>query len=116
MSDFKGKVYQIGGVYEFSDDGVDWALDYLLEVGNNPDCPFKANQHEWELIREANYTMGTITPAPIELVNHNAYMFNIRGSEVIGLYCSDTETLTGGRYCLHYSAVSNIRLMTVEKK
>jgi hypothetical protein len=62
---YEGKVYQIGSVYEFSDDGVDWALDYLLEVGNNPTCPFEAKKYEWELIRKANYTMGTITPASI---------------------------------------------------
>jgi hypothetical protein len=118
MSDCKtvtheGNVYQIGSVYEFSDDGVDWALDYLLEVGNNPTCPFEAKQYEWELIRKANYTMGTITPAPIDLIDGNAYMFNVQGNEVIGLYSSDDETLTSARYCLHYSMMSNIRPMTV---
>ena len=122
MSDCKtvtydGKVYQIGGLYEFSDEGKEWAVDELLLVGERESYPFEARQFEWELIREANYTMGTITTAPpIELIDGAAYTFNIRGDEVIGLYDLEDGTLTGGRYCLHYSAVSNIRLMTVEKK
>ncbi len=71
MSDCKtvtydGKVYQIGGLYEFSDEGKEWAVDELLLVGERESYPFEARQFEWELIREANYTMGTITPAPPE--------------------------------------------------
>jgi hypothetical protein len=121
MSDLKtvtheGKVYQIGGIYEFSDSGDYWTIDELLSIEGTVGYPFKVKDCEWSLIREAKSKIGTITHAPIELVNHNAYMFNIKGDEVIGLYCSDTETLTGGRYCLHYLAVSNIRLMTVEEK
>jgi hypothetical protein len=61
-----GKVYQIGSVYEFSDEGKDWALDELLSVGEGGFNPFEARQYEWKLIREVNYFMGTITPAPPE--------------------------------------------------
>jgi hypothetical protein len=71
MSDCKtvtheGKVYQIGSVYEFSDEGKDWALDELLSVGEGGFRPFEARQYEWTLIREVNYFMGTIAPAPPE--------------------------------------------------
>jgi hypothetical protein len=124
MSDCKtvtheGNVYEIGSVYEFSDDGVDWALDYLLEVGNNPTFPFEAKQYEWELIRKANYTMGTITPAPIDLIDGNAYMFNPHNTtllDVIGLY----EKKTNQFYCNGWSIIlahcSIIRPMTVAEK
>jgi hypothetical protein len=61
---YEGKVYQIGGVYEFSDDGVDWGMDILLGAGGNSSFPFDAKTYEWMFIREAAYEMGTITAAP----------------------------------------------------
>jgi hypothetical protein len=63
---YEGKVYQLGGVYEFSDYGKDWALDELLSVGEGGVNPFEARQYDWKLIREVNYFMGTITSAPPE--------------------------------------------------
>jgi hypothetical protein len=114
----EGKVYQLGGVYEFSDKGRDWALDELLYLDEGKALPFCTRQYEWELIREASYSMGTITPAPIELIDGAAYMFDCdEHSNVIALFSKG-----GGLFLIHDGAVfnasacTNIRLMTVESK
>jgi hypothetical protein len=116
---YEGKVYQLGGVYEFSDKGRDWALDELLYLDEGKDLPFCTREYEWQLIREANYSMGTITPAPIELINGAAYMFdphNTKLLDVIGLYeKNNNQFYFNGRHVV-LAHCSNIRLMTVESK
>jgi hypothetical protein len=114
---YEGKVYQLGGVYEFSDGGRDWALDELLYLDEGKDLPFCTREYEWQLIREASYSMGTITPAPIELVNGAAYMFDYRASkDVIGIYSVCTETISSIGDDFISKNCTNIRLMTVESK
>jgi hypothetical protein len=115
---YEGKVYQIGGVYEFSDDGVDWGMDILLGAGGNPTFPFDAKKYEWELIREAAYAMGTITPAPVELVDGNAYMFDYHENRkaIVGVYSQGEESFLTRMGILRPWNVTNIRLMTVEEK
>jgi hypothetical protein len=123
MSDIKtvtheGKVYQIGGVYEFSDAGKDWTVDELLSVGDSSIFPFNARQYEWELIREVNCTIGTITPAPVELVDGAAYTFDYHKNRKssIGVYSKFHNTfLTVGHDYFVFDC-TNIRLMTVESK
>jgi hypothetical protein len=114
----EGKVYQIGGVYEFSDEGEDWAVDELLSVGVSSTYPFNARQYEWELIREVNCTIGTITPAPIELVDGAAYTFDYNGRKVdqVGVYDEPSSRFYFPMGHTPTSACTNIRLMTVESK
>jgi hypothetical protein len=113
---YKGKVYQLGGVYEFSDKGRDWALDELLYLDEGKDLPFCTREYEWQLIREASYSMGTITPAPIELIDGAAYMFDYAGRQLIGLCNVSTEQFLTTESRILYSYCTNIRLMTVESK
>jgi hypothetical protein len=115
---YDGKVYQIDQDYLFSVRGTTWVYEKLTGIDDNYSKPFCTAFNEWRYIKEVpvSESMGTITPAPIELIDGNAYMFNIKGTEVIGLYDLQDGTLTGGRYCFYASAVSNIRLMTVESK
>jgi hypothetical protein len=124
MSDCKtvtheGKVYQIGGVYEFSDDGVDWAMGILLVVGASPIFPFEARKYPWKLIREVNYTIGTITTAPpIELIDGEVYMFGYGNRlNAVGVYDKWEKRFyhLRGMY-FGFEDCTNIRLMTVEKK
>ena len=125
MSDCKtvtheGKVYQIGGVYEFSDDGDYWAIDLLASIECAKAYPFKVVGWEWSLIRETESTIGTITLASIELVDGNAYMFDeeVRCSNknCIGIYEKHGHRFHLKNYITDASACTNIRLMTVEKK
>jgi hypothetical protein len=126
MSDCKtvtheGKVYQIGGIYEFNDEGTigdAWEVDELLGASKGKSYTFEARRYEWELIREVNSTIGTITLAPIELIDGNAYMFNYHGKKGIsGIYDKDTDRFyyQGGSY-IPLDYCTNIRPMTVEKK
>jgi hypothetical protein len=117
---YKGKVYQLGGVYEFSDKGIDWALDELLYLDEGKSLPFCTRQYEWELIREASYSMGTITPAPIEYIDNAPYIFEVGGSQHLGFYEKSQEAFfdrdDGGDEVAKLSDCTNIRLMTVESK
>jgi len=112
----KGSVYKIGGVYEFSDSGKAWAVDELLSVGDCSIFPFNAREYEWELIREFNCTVGTITPVPVELIDGNAYMFDYKGRQLTGLCNVSTEQFLTTESRILYSYCKNIRLMTVESK
>jgi hypothetical protein len=113
-----GQVYQIGSVYEFSDGGKDWAIDELLSIDEDKALPFEARQYEWTLIREVNYFMGTITLAPIELINGAAYMFDYHKNRkpAIGVYSEANNTFLTVGYNYFVFDCTNIRLMTVESK
>jgi hypothetical protein len=119
MSDCKtvtheGNVYELDKHYLF---GISQQLHKLLKIDKLSDYPFrvmdKGDENGFKTMHLVDLDAGTITPAPIDLIDGNAYMFNVQGNEVIGLYSSDDETLTSARYCLHYSMMSNIRPMTV---
>ena len=113
---YKGNVYQIGGVYEFSDDGVDWVVNKLMGVLVSGDLPFDTKKFGWKLIREVNYTIGTITPAPVELIDGAAYMFDYKDVASIGLYEASTLRFIQVNGFTCSSRCTNIRLMTVGSK
>jgi hypothetical protein len=118
----EGNVYEVGKRYVFTDSlplGDDFTvsrLNFIYVPNSDPSYVFDSEGLPYRYavsLNEVNLDAGTITPEPIELIDGNAYMFNVQGNEVIGLYSSDDETLTSARYCLHYSMMSNIRPMTV---
>ncbi len=76
----EGKVYQIGGLYEFSDNGHKVYIDTLADI-NNSDNPFVDREgFGWKLLREIqNPIMGTIKDAPIELEDGCVYQFDFGG-------------------------------------
>lgn len=84
----KGKVYQIGGLYEFSDDGERWYHAILSRIDEGSDF-FFINHGEvaWRYIRHNQTPIGTIEDAPIELEDGCPYQFNHRGSNYMGVYC-----------------------------
>jgi hypothetical protein len=74
----KGNVYEIGGVYEFSDGGDYWTIDSLVSIDCAVAYPFKVRDCEWSLIREAEYKIGTIAPAPIEPTMADLFVSDFR--------------------------------------
>ncbi len=76
-----GMVYEIGKLYEFSDCGKIWDAGCLLGTGN--DGMFEGENEYWMKCRECQSQIGTVTPAPVELVDGKAYMFDFR--ELIGI-------------------------------
>ena len=111
----EGKVYQIGGIYEFSDGGDQYHLDVLESINCGDTYPFNVHCDRWKLIRAVNSTIGTITPAPIELVNGNAYMFDYHGNRkaIVGVYNQEEESFLTRMGILRPWNATNIRLMTV---
>jgi hypothetical protein len=123
MSDCKtvtheGKVYQIGKDYLFSLNELDWTYEKLTDIDGGYEKVFCTQSYEWRYIKEipVSRTMGTITPAPIELIDGAAYMFDYKGASYIGIFTSpphrfiQVDGWTLATYC------TNIRLMTLEKK
>ena len=110
----KGNTYQIGKVYAFSDYGEEWEHDILKEFQEDSRHPCHGESENWNLIRAIEPSgLGTITPAPIELIDGGAYMFNYQGRQGVGLYEEDDNSffMVGQSYNLENC--TNIRLMTV---
>ena len=111
----EGKVYEIGKDYLFSLNELDWTYSKLTDIDGGHAKVFCTQENEWRHIKEipASETIGTITPAPIELIDGDAYMFNYRGDEGIGLYEEDESLffMVGCSYNLENC--TNIRHMTV---
>jgi hypothetical protein len=113
--EYEGNVYQIGKPYLFSMSGVTWYYDNLIDIDGGYSKPFCTKSKEWLYIKEVptSENMGTITPAPIDLIDGNAYMFDYKGASYIGIYASpphrfiQVDGFTLSSYC------TNIRPMTV---
>jgi hypothetical protein len=112
----EGNVYEIGKYYLFRMHSVTWTLGILEKINNSDTCYFCTPFKEWLYIKEipASEHLGTITPAPIELIDGNAYMFDYEGVSCTGVYEAVTERFyfTRGRHILA-SYCTNIRPMTV---
>jgi hypothetical protein len=118
---YEGKVYQINKYYLFSDDGINVVLGRLIHINRASDHPFNTCQSDlFRYAKEVSCleSVGTITPAPIELVDGAAYMFDCDSDvDVIGLFSKG-----GGLFVKNNGAAfnacfcTNIRLMTVESK
>ena len=114
----EGNVYEIGKDYLFSRDGINWTYDKFVGIDGGYSKPFCTLNMEWLYIKEvpASKNMGTITPAPIELIDGAAYMFNINGTWV-GFYregrnCFFTQLVNGNKIA-SVNECTNIRPMTV---
>jgi hypothetical protein len=112
-----GNIYQIGKQYSFSDDGSNWTTSSLKSISYASDFPFRSD-FSWKLIKEFESSdVGTITPAPIELVNGAAYMFcDSDKVENLGIFNCKTNMFINNNGLTSASFCTNIRLMTVESK
>ena len=119
----QGHVYEIGQSYLFSDGGDYWHCLRLKRIVKGYPTRFETwvtptKFTVFDFIDElpASENIGTITPAPIELVDGAAYMFDYKHESYIGIYTSPPHRFivvdgwTLASYC------TNIRLMTVESK
>ncbi len=113
----KGNIYQIGRSYEFSSDGDMWELGVLDDYTEDVIFPFRSNtgnQLRWfQMIRLQQVPVGTITEAPVELVDGEYYQFDygimsaikggydkkgdyfwVKGSTLPTKQCTDIKPLT----------------------
>jgi hypothetical protein len=114
------KVYQIGQDYLFSQNGLLWIYNKLIEAHHSHNC-FSTCDMDYSYIKEvpASENMGTITPAPIELIDGNVYTFDL-ATQWVGFYVKERDSFFSGRSSGNKIAKApeckNIRLMTVESK
>jgi hypothetical protein len=122
MSDIKtvtheGQVYQLEKPYLFSISGVTWFYAKLIDIDGGCSKPFCTKFKEWRYIKEvsASEEFGTITPAPIELIDGAAYMFDL-ATQWVGFYVKERNSFFSGRSSGNklagVSECKNIRLMT----
>ena len=116
-----GKVYQIDQEYLFSNDGTHLVYGRLKAICPKSSYPFEA--HDGFLCKYIGLIQdckdqGTITPAPIELINGAAYMFDAKFiRNAVGIYHKSSHKMyfTEGM-CAEAEWLENVRLMTVESK
>jgi hypothetical protein len=120
----EGNVYEIGKPYLFSDGGNYWHLLKLKRVVVGGPLPFEvwltaSKSTVFSLIKEvpASGYLGTITPAPIELIDGNAYMFDEKipysNKDCIGIYENHKHKFHLKNYSVFVESCTNIRPMTV---
>ncbi len=112
----KGNVYQIGAVYEFSDNKEDWELDTLTGVDlESTNYIYEGTRDKCRYIRECQAPIGTITEAPVDLVDGECYQFDYYAGDTFrGVYDKEggyfwvKAQLVLAKYC------SNIKPLTVD--
>ena len=115
----EGKVYQIGKKYFVGNVN---RLGMLIRIDELSNYPFIVSENGLEFAYSKLYAgdpdMGTITPAPIELIDGAAYMFDYEGRKVdrIGIYLKHDNHFVFPIGYIHTTNCTNIRLMTVESK
>jgi len=111
----KGKVYQAGGLYEFSDDGEHWHVDTLEGIEQPTQYPYETLSGDYKLIRVCKASLGTIEEAPIELIHGECYQFtNNYGNEYKGFFSARQGVFFRTGACDAPSKCTNIKLLTVE--
>ncbi len=119
----KGNIYQIGRSYEFSSDGDIWELGVLDDYTEDDILPFRSNtgnhlQLRWfQMIRLQQVPVGTITEAPIELIDGECYQFDhidaIWDKPVKGIYCEESNSFTLALSTILTRIAVNIKPLTV---
>jgi hypothetical protein len=113
-----GKVYQINQEYLFSDNGTNLTYGRLKAICPKSTHPFESSDvffYKYIAMLSDCKDQGTITCAPIKLIEGNAYKFDCDDHiDVIGLFSK-----CGGLFLIHDGAVfnscfcTNIRPMAV---
>ena len=115
---YQADIYDIGAVYEFSIKGIFWVIGSLASIECEEVCFFKDERGgEWPLIRESQSTIGTITPAPLELIHGNAYTFShpTYQKPVVGIYNVGTERFIASNLATLARTCTGIREMIVKE-
>jgi len=111
----KGKVYQVGAVYEFSDDGKVWYKDTLKDIHQDmSDQICVGLWRNYNFIRVCEVKAGTITEAPVELIDGECYQYTDQlGNERRGYFSEDFDRFYRTGSWSYRSECTNIKLLTV---
>ena len=116
----EGQVWQIGEMYQFSDDGANWVGVPLKGFAGKVAAPCQdSNSHRWKHIRPIDPAdLGTVTPVPVELVDGSVYVFSVGASVIkgIGFYDEYVHAFYSGPMTIaHVTSCTNIRLLEEAK-
>lgn len=89
--DSHGNELEIGKVYEFSKDKLDWFFSKLIDVGSSKFYKYKTDNGFCNHIRECQSPLGTIKKAPVKLVDGKAYQFEYIAGKFIGIYSENGD-------------------------
>ncbi len=110
------KVYQVGGLYEFSDAGKNWYVGVLEGTQPKSNYPYRTySGHGYKLIRACEAKIGTVEDAPVKLIDGECYQYEDRyGHKHKGFFLAGTDRL----YCttgaiVDPSRCTNIKHLTV---
>ena len=82
----EGTIYQIGKAYLVDDGDNNWILIVLRSVVSSSSLPFRSSLMGYRACKEAPAdSVGTITPAPIDLDHGKAYTFDYTLSGGVGV-------------------------------
>jgi len=111
----KGKVYQVGGLYEYSDYGKHWCVDALEGIQPESNYPYRTySGHGFKLIRVCKANLGTITEAPVKLKNGECYRYtDLYGNERKGFFSARRGVFFRTEGCDAPSECTNIKLLVV---
>jgi hypothetical protein len=113
-----GMQYELGKLYEFSDskdfsDSIVETLEATHPEGNGK--KFETNRTYWSYCREFDRELlGTITPAPVDLVDGAVYEFVTKFGKYCGFYLKCGERFTihpDGTYVLRSDTLITTRLV-----
>jgi len=116
--DKDGNGWEVGSVYEFSDDGEEWSLvaferyfkTRVYQYHDIDDC-------SWRYIRECQSPIGKIHRKPVELVDGSYYQFTYNDNEMVSKYCLAThEFVLNNILFINASKCSNIIRLVPEVK
>jgi hypothetical protein len=115
----EGQVYQIDKPYLFLNTNKKWEFGYLTKVNSTSQFPFINHLSEdfisIKCLPVFSGGFGTITPAPIELIDGAAYTFDYHKNRkpAIGVYSKSENTFITVGHDYFVFDCTNIRLMTV---
>ncbi len=111
-----GKVYQVGAVYEFSNDGKRWCVDTFEGIHQYVRHPYRTGfDISFKFIRACEVKVGTIEDAPIELIDGECYQFTDRYDiEWKGYFSTEHDTFYRARGWSDVNTCTNIKLLVVE--
>lgn len=114
--EYKGNVYEIGKRYEFSDCGDDW-YGIELECFIDGQYPCKSTCNSYKQIRAIEpSSIGTITKAPVKLIDGEAYQFDYDGSKALGYFNKEKGDFTAFNDHLAMKYCTNIVKLVPEKQ
>jgi len=111
----KEKVYQAGAVYEFSEDGEEWCIDRLENINQHVPYPYETCPGDvYDFIRVCKASLGTITDAPVKLIDGECYQYtDRRGMEWKGYFSAEHDTFYRAGCWSDVGDCTNIKLLVV---